>query len=62
MGMPGEETRQAKEQITQRTPLKRFARFIIGTDLVIDGRIQLQLSKELPQQNRLHDKEDTQRS
>jgi NAD(P)-dependent dehydrogenase (short-subunit alcohol dehydrogenase family) len=59
MGMPGEQTRQTKEQITQLTPLKRFAqpreiadavlylsshesRFIIGTDLVIDGgRIQL---------------------
>jgi NAD(P)-dependent dehydrogenase (short-subunit alcohol dehydrogenase family) len=59
MGMPREETRQTKEQITQLTPLKRFAqpseiadavlylsshasRFIIGTDLVIDGgRIQL---------------------
>jgi len=59
MGMSGEETRQTKEQITQLTPLKRFAqpgeiadavlylsshesRFIIGTDLVIDGgRIQL---------------------
>jgi NAD(P)-dependent dehydrogenase (short-subunit alcohol dehydrogenase family) len=59
MGMPREQTRQTKEQITQLTPLKRFAqpgeiaeavlylsshesRFIIGTDLVIDGgRIQL---------------------
>lgn len=59
MGMPVEETRRTKEQITQLTPLKRFAqpgeiadavlylcshesRFIIGTDLVIDGgRIQL---------------------
>jgi NAD(P)-dependent dehydrogenase (short-subunit alcohol dehydrogenase family) len=59
MGMPAEETRQTKDQITQLTPLKRFAqpseiadavlylssresRFIIGTDLVIDGgRIQL---------------------
>lgn len=59
MGMPSEETRRIKEQITELTPLKRFAdpgeiadavlylsshesRFIIGTDLVIDGgRIQL---------------------
>lgn len=59
MGMPAEETRQTKEQITRLTPLRRFAqpseiadavlylssresRFIIGTDLVIDGgRIQL---------------------
>jgi NAD(P)-dependent dehydrogenase (short-subunit alcohol dehydrogenase family) len=59
LGMPEEQTRQTREQITQLTPLKRFAqpgeiadavlylsshesRFIIGTDLVIDGgRIQL---------------------
>lgn len=59
MGMPREQTRQTKEQITRLTPLKRFAqpgeiadavlylsshesRFIIGTNLVIDGgRIQL---------------------
>ena len=53
MGMPGEEPRQTKEQITQLSPRKRFAqpseiadavlylshesRFIIGTDLVIGG-------------------------